>query len=129
MPFFDFGSVELLLIGIVALIVVGPKDLPKLMRAAGQALAKVRGAARHFKSGVDEMMRQADLDEMQSKWDAHNKSVMTGSSADDAGTARSPAPDIAAGSPSGAPPAAASSSPTTQPTTPTTPPTDTPGKL
>ncbi len=97
MPFFDLGSMELLLIAIVALIVVGPKDLPKLMRAAGQMMAKLRGTARHFKSGIDEMMRQAELEEMQAKWDKHNQTIMTGPPmpGDDAKAAAArPAPDL-----------------------------------
>ncbi|MEM8826347.1 MAG: Sec-independent protein translocase protein TatB [Pseudomonadota bacterium] len=83
MPFFDFGSLELLLIAVVALIVVGPKDLPKLMRAAGKMMSTVRGTARHFKAGVDEMIRQSELDEMQAKWQRHNQAIMDGPPARD----------------------------------------------
>ncbi|MGB3721887.1 MAG: Sec-independent protein translocase protein TatB [Pacificimonas sp.] len=93
MPFFDLGSMELLLIAIVALIVVGPKDLPKLMRAAGQMMAKLRGTARHFKSGVDEMIRQAELEEMQAKWEQHNQSIMTGPPMPETDGADDPAPE------------------------------------
>ena len=45
---FDLGLTELLLIGIVALIVVGPKDLPMLFRKVGQFVGKARGMAREF---------------------------------------------------------------------------------
>ena len=78
---FDLGYTELLLVAIVALIVVGPKDLPKLMRTAGNMVAKVRGTARHFKAGMDEMVRQAELDEMREKWDAHNQAIMNSANA------------------------------------------------
>ena len=76
---FDVGAPELLLIGIVALLVVGPKDLPRLLRTVGQWVAKARGTARHFRTGVDAMIREAELEEMQKKWDAENKAIMQAS--------------------------------------------------
>lgn len=76
MPFFDLGGLELFFVAVVALIVVGPKDLPKLMRQVGRIVAKIRGTARHFKAGMDEMVRQAELDEMREKWDRHNEAIM-----------------------------------------------------
>jgi sec-independent protein translocase protein TatB len=56
---FDF-----LIVGIVALIVVGPKDLPLLMRKVGQFMAKVRGMASEFRASFDELARQSELDEL-----------------------------------------------------------------
>jgi sec-independent protein translocase protein TatB len=56
---FDF-----LLVGVVALIVVGPKDLPLLMRKVGQFMAKVRGMAAEFRASFDELARQSELDEL-----------------------------------------------------------------
>jgi len=50
-------------IALVALLVIGPKDLPKVMRAASQWVRKARGLAREFQSGVDDMIREADLDD------------------------------------------------------------------
>ena len=73
---FDLGYGELMFVAIVALLVVGPKDLPKLMRTVGRMVGKVRSTARHFKSGMDEMVRQAELDEMREKWDKHNADIM-----------------------------------------------------
>ncbi len=73
---FDIGSTELLLVAIVALIVVGPKDLPRLLRTVGQWVAKARGTARHFKTGLDTMMREAELEEMQRVWDQKNADIM-----------------------------------------------------
>lgn len=56
---FDF-----LIVGAVALIVVGPKDLPLLMRKVGQFMARVRGMAAEFRASFDELARQSELDEL-----------------------------------------------------------------
>ncbi|CAN5269423.1 Sec-independent protein translocase protein TatB [soil metagenome] len=60
----DIGGSELLVIAAVALIVVGPKDLPILMRKIGQFIAKMRGMANEFRASFDEMARQSELDEL-----------------------------------------------------------------
>src|SRR3546814_11713219 len=73
---FDVGAPELLLIGIVALLVVGPKDLPRLLRTVGNWVGKARATARHFRTGVDAMIREAELEEMQKQWDAQNAEIM-----------------------------------------------------
>ncbi|MBV8736269.1 MAG: twin-arginine translocase subunit TatB [Alphaproteobacteria bacterium] len=61
---FDFGWSEILLIGAVALVFIGPKDLPKAMRVAGYWVRKARTLSREFQSGIDQMIREAELDEM-----------------------------------------------------------------
>src|ERR1700681_4678851 len=61
---FDIGWPELMLIGIVALVVIGPKDLPKALRVAGFWVKKARTLSREFQSSVDQMIREAELDEM-----------------------------------------------------------------
>ena len=58
------GTAELIVIGIVALLVVGPKDLPALMRKIGAFTTKMRGLAAEFRASFDEMARQAELDEL-----------------------------------------------------------------
>ena len=60
----DIGGTELLVIAAVALIVVGPKDLPVLLRKLGQFVAKIRGMANEFRASFDEMARQSELDEL-----------------------------------------------------------------
>ena len=62
--FFDLGMSELLLIGVVALVVIGPKDLPKALRVAGFWVKKARTLSREFQSSVEQMIREAELDEM-----------------------------------------------------------------
>jgi sec-independent protein translocase protein TatB len=59
----DIGWSEMAVIALVALLVIGPKDLPKVMRAASQWVRKARGLAREFQSSVDDMIREADLDD------------------------------------------------------------------
>jgi sec-independent protein translocase protein TatB len=61
---FDLGWSELMLIGVIALVVVGPKDLPKALRVAGYWLRKAREMSREFQSSVDQMIREAELDEI-----------------------------------------------------------------
>jgi len=73
---FDIAPSELMLVGTVALVVIGPKDLPKAMRFVGQWVGRARGMARHFRSGLDEMVRQAELEEMEQKWAAENARIM-----------------------------------------------------
>ena len=66
----EVGMSELVVIAIVALIVVGPKDLPVLLRRFGQFMAKLRGMASEFRSSFDEMARQTELDELRKEVDA-----------------------------------------------------------
>jgi sec-independent protein translocase protein TatB len=61
---FDLGWSEILLIGTVALIFIGPKDLPKALRVAGFWVRKARTLSREFQSSIDQMIREAELDEM-----------------------------------------------------------------
>jgi sec-independent protein translocase protein TatB len=73
---FDFGWSELLLVAAVALLVIGPKDLPVAMRAIGKWVGKARAMTRHVRAGFDEMVRQAELEEMEKEWKRHNEAIM-----------------------------------------------------
>lgn len=73
---FDIAPTELLIVALVALVVIGPKDLPRVMRTVGNWVGKARGMARHFRSGLDTMMREAELEEMEKKWKADNERIM-----------------------------------------------------
>ena len=64
------GGLEILVIGLLALIVVGPKDLPMLLRKVGKALGKARSMASEFRSSFDEMARQSELDELRKEVEA-----------------------------------------------------------
>lgn len=72
----DVAPTELLLIAIVALLVIGPKDLPKAMRFVGNWVGKAKRTAAHFRTGIDAMMREAELEEMEKKWKAENERIM-----------------------------------------------------
>ena len=61
---FDIGWSELLLIGVVALVVIGPKDLPKALKAAGFWMRKARQISGEFRASLDQMIREAELDEV-----------------------------------------------------------------
>lgn len=61
---FDISWGELMLIGVVALIAIGPKDLPYALRTVGQWVAKARSLAREFQGHVDDLMRESQVDEM-----------------------------------------------------------------
>ncbi len=59
---FDIGWPELMLIGVIALVVIGPKDLPRALRTAGFWVRKARTLSREFQSSIDQMIREAELD-------------------------------------------------------------------
>jgi len=110
---FDVAPTEFLLVAVIALIVIGPKDLPRVMRAVGAWVSKARGVARQFRAGFDDMVRESELKEMEAKWRAENERIMKEHpfdvTAPDAFSADAPPPSASA----------AEASP------PTTPPTDT----
>lgn len=66
----SLGFNEILVLGILALVVVGPKDLPLLLRKLGRWTAKLRGMAQEFRTGFDELARQAELDELKREVEA-----------------------------------------------------------
>ena len=78
---FDIAPAEFILFALVALIVIGPKDLPKAMRVVGRFVGKARGMAGQFRSGFDAMVREAELEEMEKKWKAENARIMAEHSA------------------------------------------------
>jgi len=73
---FDIGASELLLIVVVAIVVIGPKDLPLAMRTAGRWIGKIRRISNHFRAGLETMIREAELEEMEKKWQQQNKRIM-----------------------------------------------------
>ncbi|HEV2545812.1 MAG TPA: Sec-independent protein translocase protein TatB [Stellaceae bacterium] len=61
---FDFAWSEIAVIAVVALVVIGPKDLPKVLRTVGTWVGKARAIAREFQSSLDQMIREAELEEV-----------------------------------------------------------------
>lgn len=76
---FDVGASELLMIVIVAVVVIGPKDMPMALRTAGRWIGKMRKMSNHFRSGIDAMVREAELEEMERKWREQNEAIMKAS--------------------------------------------------
>ena len=74
---FDIGWSELLVIGVVALVVIGPKDLPLALRTLGRWVGKARFLAREFQTHVDDMIREAELEELRKKTSEIAKDVKT----------------------------------------------------
>lgn len=72
---FDIGWSELLVLGIVTLIFVGPKELPALMRTLGRYAGVVRRHANEFKAHFDDAMREIELEDMRKEMDAMRDSV------------------------------------------------------
>jgi sec-independent protein translocase protein TatB len=73
---FGVDSTELAVVAILALIFIGPKDLPKVMRTVGYWVGRMRGMARHFTAGIENMVREAELEEMEEKWREENERIM-----------------------------------------------------
>lgn len=74
---FDIGWDEMLLTAIVAIVVIGPKDLPRALRTAGRWIGKIRRVSGHFRSGIETMIREAELEDMEKKWREQNAAIMS----------------------------------------------------
>jgi sec-independent protein translocase protein TatB len=61
---FDFAWSEIAVIAMVALVVIGPKDLPKALRMVGTWVGRARSIAREFQNSLDQMIREAELEEV-----------------------------------------------------------------
>lgn len=73
---FGVDSTELIIVAVLALLFIGPKELPATMRTVGRWVAKVRAVSRHFTSGLEAMIREAELEEMEKKWREENARIM-----------------------------------------------------
>ena len=73
---FGVDSTELIIVALFALIFIGPKELPQTMRMVGRWVGKARGMARHFTSGIEAVIREAELEEMERKWKEENERIM-----------------------------------------------------
>jgi sec-independent protein translocase protein TatB len=78
---FDIAPSELLVVVLVAIVVIGPKDLPIALRTAGRWIGRMRRMSAHFRSGVEAMIREAELEEMEKKWREQNAAIMAQSAA------------------------------------------------
>jgi sec-independent protein translocase protein TatB len=72
----DIGPSELLLIVIVAVIAIGPKELPAALRTVGRWIAQMRRMSAHFRTGLDAMIREAEMAELEKKWADQNAKIM-----------------------------------------------------
>ena len=72
---FDIGWSEMLIIGVVALVVIGPKELPGALKTFAYWMKQARKLAREFQSGVDEMIRHAELDEAKQAVDEARRKI------------------------------------------------------
>lgn len=73
---FNIGAPEILVIAIVAILAIGPKDLPLAMRTAGRWIGQMRRVSNHFRAGIDAMVREAEIEEMEKKWKERNAQIM-----------------------------------------------------
>jgi len=73
---FDIGWDEMLFTAMIAIIVIGPKDLPRALRTAGRWMGKIRRVSGHFRAGIENMIREAELEDMEKKWREQNEAIM-----------------------------------------------------
>ena len=73
---FDIGAAELLVIVITAIVVIGPKEMPRALRTAGRWIGKMRRMSNHFRTGLDAMIREAEMEEAEKEWRERNREIM-----------------------------------------------------
>ncbi len=94
---FGVDTSELLIVAVLALLFIGPKDLPRAMMMVGRWIGKVRGYARHFTAGIENVVREAELEEMEQSWRKENQRILAQYPAD------APYPEPVPAAPDGAP--------------------------
>ena len=72
----DIGWDEMLFTAMIAIVVIGPKDLPRALRTAGQWIGKVRRVSGHFRTGIETMIREAEMEDMEKQWRTQNEAIM-----------------------------------------------------
>jgi sec-independent protein translocase protein TatB len=73
---FNVDLPEFLFVAFLALVVLGPKELPLVMRKVGHWVGKARGVANQFRGSLDDMVRESELAEMEKKWQEENAKIM-----------------------------------------------------
>ncbi|QDP19141.1 Sec-independent protein translocase subunit TatA/TatB [Sphingomonas xanthus] len=73
---FGVDTSELLIVAVIALLFIGPKELPRVMMSIGRWIGRVRGYARHFTAGIETVIREAELEEMEKKWREENQRIL-----------------------------------------------------
>lgn len=96
---FDIAPSEFLLTAVVAVVVIGPKDMPRAMRTIGKWMGTVRRVSGHFRSGIETMIREAEMEEMEKKWREQNEAIMKANPPEALPLAAVP-PELAAHAPS-----------------------------
>lgn len=74
---FGVDTSELLVVAVVALLFIGPKDLPRVMMTIGRWIGRMRGYARHFTAGIENVIREAELEEMEKTWREENQRILS----------------------------------------------------
>ena len=73
---FGVDTSELLVVAVVALLFIGPKELPRVMMKVGRWIGQLRGYARHFTAGIENVIREAELEEMEKKGREENERIL-----------------------------------------------------
>lgn len=89
---FDIGGDEFLLVAVLALLLLGPKELPKVMRFIGQWAGKVRRFSTAFRAGIDSMIRETEIKDLEQSWAAGRDDVLAKLEAEEAARATDGAP-------------------------------------
>jgi sec-independent protein translocase protein TatB len=74
--FLDIAPSEFLLTAVIAVVVIGPKDMPMALRTAGKWMGKMRRMSNHFRAGIETMIREAELAEMEKTWREQNEAIL-----------------------------------------------------
>ena len=73
---FGVDTSELIIVAVIALLFIGPKELPRVMMTIGRWIGRMRGYARHFTAGIENVIREAELEEMEKKWREENQRIL-----------------------------------------------------